>query len=292
MTKATAAPCKVWIGTSGYSFDDWHGPFYPPGTAPGRMLPFYAGQFDTVELNYSYYRLPVARTSAGMVRKTPAGFKFFVKANQAFTHGRNISEAEKFLAGIAPLKEADRLAGLLFQFPQSFKNTPANREYLLQATGEFQDYALAIEFRDCSWAVDSTYSLLEDNGLSLVAVDEPKLSTLFPRIAVATSDLGYVRFHSRNAANWYSSGVRGAERYDYLYNDEELREWLPLLNTIAQRSRNLFIYFNNCHRGQAAQNARAMKKLIEESDLAVEEPEVERGVTGITDGLWDNPDSA
>ena len=160
----------------------------------------------------------------------------------------------------------------LFQFPQSFKNTPENRRYLKAVAGEFAgDSAaagkcgtVAVEFRDRSWDVPPLYEYLEKAGLAFVSVDEPQVSTLFPPVGRATSDVGYVRFHSRDGGKWY----KGAKaRYDYLYSDDELREWLPKLEAIAKRARNLFVYFNNCHRGQAVENARRMKDIIRQTKL-------------------------
>jgi uncharacterized protein YecE (DUF72 family) len=258
----------VRIGTSGYSFKDWLGTFYPSTLASGKMLSFYAVQFDTVEVNFTYYRMPTARTMQGMANKTPDGFRFFVKAHQSFTHKGDLSGSSEFLNGIAPMEESGKLAGLLFQFPQSFKNGEGTRQFLAEVGKTFAKFPVAIEFRDRSWDSTPVYKFLEDNGLTFVAVDEPAISTLFPRKAAATSDIGYVRFHSRNGANWYEGSVK---RYDYLYSDAELKEWLPLFETIAQRAKNVFVYFNNCHRGQAAQNAKEMRELLKQAGYHVGE---------------------
>jgi uncharacterized protein YecE (DUF72 family) len=251
------------VGTSGYSFKDWVGPFYPPGTKGQMMLPLYAREFDTVEVNYTYYRMPAEKTMAGMVEKTSDGFRFFVKAHESFTHEGDLSGREAFLAALAPMREAGRLSGLLFQFPQSFKNTEANRKYL-RALAEGFGRDLAVEFRDRSWDSEAVYRYIEDLGLNFVAVDEPEASTLFPRVARATGDIGYLRLHSRDASKWYRGG---AERYDYLYSEAELREWLPGLREIAQRASQVYVYFNNCHRAQAVENARRMKAIVQEAGL-------------------------
>jgi uncharacterized protein YecE (DUF72 family) len=258
---------RVWIGTSGYSFADWVGPFYPAGTSSARMLEFYASVFNTVEVNFTYYRLPVVKTSRGMVDKTPGGFQFVVKAHQSFTHERDLKDKAAFLDGIAPMREAGKLSGLLFQFPQSFKNTGANREYLARVAEEFQGYVSAVEFRDASWAVQPVYRFLDERGLIGVSVDEPEISTLFPRHALATGAAGYVRFHSRDGKKWYQGAQ---QRYDYNYRDNELKEWVSKILTISERSKNVFVYFNNCHQGQAADNAKTMKRLIREAGLATE----------------------
>ncbi len=256
---------EVYIGTSGYSFKDWVGPYYPEGTKSGDMLEAYALDFGAVEVNYTYYRMPSEKTSAGMVRKTPDGFQFFVKAHKSATHQGDLAGSADFLAALSPMRSEGKLAGILFQFPQSFKNTEENRKYLRAVTEEFGgDLPLAVEFRDNSWDQKPLYEYLEKLKLNFVAVDEPKVSTLFPRVVRATGDVGYLRFHSRNGAKWYRGG---AARYDYLYSDDELREWLPGLREMAMRARNLFIYFNNCHAAQAVQNARKMKELLAQTKL-------------------------
>ncbi len=256
---------KVLVGTSGYSFRDWVGPYYPQGIKSGDMLPFYAEEFDTVEVNYTYYRMPTEKTTAGMVRKTPEGFRFFVKAHKSATHERDLAGTGEFLAALAPMRSEGRLSGVLFQFPQSFKNTAENRKYLKAVSEAFgDDIPLAVEFRDRSWDSEAVYSYLEETGLNFVAVDEPEVSTLFPRVARATGGVGYLRLHSRDGGKWYKGG---AARYDYLYSEAELREWLPGLREMAAKARTLFVYFNNCHAAQAVRNARRMKELLSQTRL-------------------------
>ncbi len=278
----TESKTKVWIGTSGYSFHCWHGVFYPPSLPLSRMLEYYAGQFETLELNYSFYRQPTARASAAMAMRTPPGFRFFVKANQSFTHEYSLENWRVFQDGIAPLQTAGKLEGLLFQFPQSFKNRRLNRAWIDRIVETFGEYRLAIEFRDKSWVQDYVFRYFRENDLSMVAVDEPAISTLFPRMPIATNDTGYVRLHSSNAEKWYT----GDERYDYFYSDAELNEWAELLSKIGERSRNIFVFFNNCHRGQAAQNAKAMKRIIEQAGLNLSCATVDRDVSSIPNGLW------
>jgi len=255
-------PCRVWIGTSGYSFRGWSGDglFYPEGIQPKQMLSYYAAHFPTVEINYTYYGMPTARTSADMAERTPDHFPFFVKAHKTLTHERDLSTAGRFLEGIEPLRQAEKLQGVLCQFPQSFKNTAEHRGFLSRMSEQFRDTPLAVEFRDASWADNAMYTYLKKADMTFVAVDEPAIPTLFPsRTPIATNNIGYVRFHSRNADNWYRSG---AERYDYDYDDAELSQWLPVLETMAGRANDIFVYFNNCHANQAVENAQAMQNLV------------------------------
>ncbi len=255
---------EIRIGTSGYSFPDWVGPYYPPGTKSREMLARYARDFDTVEINATYYRPPTEKAMAGMVERTPEGFSFFVKAHQDFTHQGDLSGSAAFRAALEPMRAAGRLSGLLFQFPQSFKNNEANRRHLAEVARAFPEETAAVEFRDSSWATEAVYRYLETLRLSLVSVDEPETSTLFPRVARATGAVGYLRFHSRDAGKWYAGG---AARYDYRYSDEELGEWLPKLRELAERASRIRVYFNNCFRARAVENARRMKELLKQVDL-------------------------
>ncbi|HEY9847737.1 MAG TPA: DUF72 domain-containing protein, partial [Candidatus Caenarcaniphilales bacterium] len=120
------------IGTSGYSYPDWKGCYYPAGTKQSDMLRFYAEEFDTVEINYTYYRIPAARTLADMARQVPNQFSFTLKANQAMTHDRSAEPKifQTFRAALAPLQEQGKLGCVLAQFPNSFHNDDQNRSYL------------------------------------------------------------------------------------------------------------------------------------------------------------------
>ncbi len=254
---------KFIVGTSGYSFADWVGPFYPPGTRSGDMLGHYARHFDTVELNFTYYRMPTTRTLAGIAARVPEGFRFWVKANQETTHKHNRTIAGEFLEALSPLTEADKLAGVLLQFPQSFHRTVANRQYLAGVLDDFADLPLAAEFRHRSWRTAETDQGLADRNVSLVIPDAPAIDNLYHHDAAVTARVGYLRLHSRNADKWYAGG---AERYDYRYNDAELqdlvRQWLPL----AELTEKIFVYFNNCHAAQAADNAEAFRRLLGQMD--------------------------
>jgi uncharacterized protein YecE (DUF72 family) len=259
---STEAP-RLRIGTSGYSFKDWVGPFYPPGTRPEQQLEFYAQQFDCLELNVTYYRVPDAKLFAGLERRTPPGFEFIVKLHSEVTHARS-GEPEvdrAFVEATQPLAEAGKMKGFLAQFPYSFHNTQESRVYLAGLRQRFPAAPLFVEFRHASWLVPPVAPFLRNAGLSWVSVDEPALPNLLPPEARATSDLGYVRFHGRNAARWYAGG---SERYDYNYSDAELREWAQKIRQLVEETRQVYVFFNNCHAGQAPTNAQAMKDLLDQ----------------------------
>lgn len=137
--------------TSGFSYDDWIGPFYPPGLPAREQLSFYAREFATAEINTTYYRVPEARLVAGWAARTPDGFTFSVKAHQGLTHEREQPDFASFVEVLRPLVEAGKLAAVLAQFPYSFHPTPANRDYLPRVRDGFGDLPTVVEFRHAGW---------------------------------------------------------------------------------------------------------------------------------------------
>ncbi|MER3415870.1 MAG: DUF72 domain-containing protein [Gemmataceae bacterium] len=250
---------QVWVGTSGYSFPDWVGTFYPGTMTPGRMLAYYAHHFPLVEVNYTFYRVPAGNDLERMAAKTPAGFKFTVKLHQSLTHEQDLREADAFRQALEPLQTRGRLLAVLAQFPQRFHWQSAHEEYLGQLAGRLQGTLLAVEFRHRSWARPSVLQRCAEKGMCVVSVDVPSIPSLFPAGLVQTCPTLYVRLHSRNADNWYGDEKT---RYDYSYSDEELGEWIERLEKQAPLAQRALVLFNNCLRGQAAANARRMQELL------------------------------
>ena len=273
---------RIFVGTSGYSFADWVGPFYPPGTRPGDFLPFYARHFETVEVNSSYYRIPSPRAIEQMERKTPPGFRFMVKLNQAMTHERSLepSLVSGFRAALEPLKAAGKYEGLLAQFPWGFRRAPENESHLAALRDALAGAPLFVEFRHASWALPDMQERLRGMSLGFCAVDEPALASLMPPVAWVTAEDAYVRFHGRNAANWWGGRSSGAtigtpretgaapgDRYDYEYRADELKDWVQKVRELAGQARRTYLFFNNCHAGQAARSAKLMQELLRQQDL-------------------------
>lgn len=262
----------VRIGTSGYSFQDWVGPFYPHALRSADHLRYYAARFDCLEVNVTYYRVPDARLLASMDRRTPPGFDFLVKLHGDITHRKSRDRAidRAFDAALAPLRDSGKLRGLLAQFPYGFKNTDANRAFLSDLRQRFPDEDLFVEFRNSGWNTDAVFDFLGSLGLGFVSVDEPPLPGLLPPQVRATTGVGYVRLHGRNAANWYAGAPgerdRGRDRYDYLYDEKELQEWAQKIRALVADVRQVYVFFNNCHAGQAPINAQAFRDLL--ADLA------------------------
>ncbi len=253
----------IRIGTSGFSYKDWEGPFYPPGLPARDRLTYYAREFDTVEVDASYYAIPKASTLAAMASRTPVGFRFCLKAFRGMTHERvdNAALFGQFIAALTPWIEQDRLGCVLAQFPASFRNTPGNRDYLRLLRERMGTIPTVVEFRHRDWITRATGDLLRSLGLGFCCVDQPRLAGLVPPVAAATSTIGYVRFHGRNAAKWWRHD-HAWERYDYAYPPEELAPWIPRIRRLAAATETTFVYANNHWAGQAIDTARQLRRLL------------------------------
>lgn len=253
----------IHIGTSGYSYDDWVGPYYPADLRRAGWLTFYAQEFDTCEINFTYYRLPEARILAAMAGKTPDGFLFTVKASQELTHQRegNAELFDKFVGALHPLIEAGKFGCVLAQFPYSFHPSKENREYIRLLPERMHGLPVVVEFRNVRWLTAETYGLLRESGLGFCCVDEPRLKGLIPPVAEATSRVAYVRFHGRNAKKWWQHD-EAWERYDYTYSKEELEEWVPKIRELDAEAEHTFAFANNHWRGQAIDTARQLRLLL------------------------------
>jgi uncharacterized protein YecE (DUF72 family) len=250
---------QIWIGTSGYSYPDWVGAFYPAGTRPGRMLAHYSRVFPLVELNFTFYRLPTAAMLTRLAAQVPAGFQFVVKLPRTLSHDEDPHDLVPFREAVHALRQADRLSSLLCQLPQASHHAPKHRAWLERLAEEFAGCRLAVEFRHRSWFRPDVPPWLREHDLDLVAVDVPDLPGLYPRCLVQSSPRVYIRLHSRNAANWYRSDK---DRYDYDYDDDALTGWIDALRRTADRSERVLLLFNNCQRSQAAANAQRMRELL------------------------------
>lgn len=248
------------VGTSGYSFPDWVGTFYPEGTRPEGMLEEYARHFEAVEVNFTYYRMPAARTMDSLARRTPPGFVFWVKANESITHKGDMGQTPAFLDALAPMTQAGKLGGVLLQFPQSFHRTIDNRKYLAGALDTFGSTPTAVEFRHHSWQAPETILGLTGRGVTIAVPDSPAIPELYHVPPTATTRTGYLRLHSRSASKWHA-GL--AQRYDYDYSTAELEAFAAEWATLAGQVDKVVAFFNNCHRGQAAWNAEAFRRIVE-----------------------------
>jgi uncharacterized protein YecE (DUF72 family) len=235
---------NLHLGTSGWSYPGWRGRFYPAGLPSGGWLPFYAGSFNTVEINMSFYRLPKPEVLRRWSDLTPAGFLFTLKANRQITHIkklRNVGHEVSFFYHLAR-NLGDKLGCILYQLPPVIaRDDSLLREFLSVLSPEYRN---VIEFRDPSWYAEDVYALLRTSRATFCIVSSAKV----PADAVMTSDTAYFRFH----------GLTGGYRHDY--SEPELREWAGLIR--ATGATETFAYFNNDYQAQAVGNARRLRELL------------------------------
>lgn len=270
--------------------------FYPASVkTPEDRLRFYAEQFDSVEVDATYYALLAERNAELWVERTPADFTFHIKAFALLTtHGAEIKRLpsaikelltpeelakprlsaarepvrdlafQMFNSALAPLRAAGKLGWLVFQFPPWFSATRGNAQYLEDCRRRLPNDGLAIEFRHASWLAeerrDRTLDLLRRLGAAYVIVDEPQVKDAVPPVCRATTEEAYVRFHGHNAENWTKKGISVAERYKYLYSERELADWAQRLRGLGARTTN--VIFNNCYANFGVMNATTMKQLL------------------------------
>jgi uncharacterized protein YecE (DUF72 family) len=301
------------IGTCSWADEALSKYFYPPGLPAGERLAYYSERFDTVELDSTYYRLPVESMAERWVEQTPDDFVMHVKAFGVMTRhpvkreqlppdlrdeapvddrGRVDRPPREFRAevfrqfreALDPLRRAEKLGGILFQFPPYVVYKPASLDYLTWAREQMEEDEMLVEFRHTSWYEESVrsdvLSFLEEHGMSLVVVDAPKVEAknVPPTLLALTSPTLYLRFHGRNADTWNVRGRSAAERFDYLYSAEELREWVGPLRELSGQAENAYVLFNNNNRSpggdggwvsQAATNAQSFRQLLKEAQVPV-----------------------
>jgi uncharacterized protein YecE (DUF72 family) len=283
------------IGTSGWNYPSgpgkWNGIFYPAtrskraGTDQFDELRFYAEHFNTVEVNSTFYGQPRPEVTRGWAERTPADFDFSLKLYQKFTHPKMFRDAalkrapggdgplldllaqvtrsdiDEFRDGIDPLASAGKLGALLAQFPASFKDSAASRDYLAQLLRAFQDYPMAVELRHKSWsdAIGDTLAMLNEFDAAWVQIDEPKFrfsirQNYLPNIA----SFYYMRLHGRNAAQWWHHEHRD-DRYNYLYSKQELQEFSDTIGAANELVKKSYLYTNNHFSAKSIVNAVMLK---------------------------------
>lgn len=243
------------VGTSGYHYRDWRGPFYPEALPPKRWLPFYARHFDTLEINASFYRLPTAATFASWAAQVPVGFVFAVKFSRFGTHRKKLLDAKatvgRFLERAQGL--GSTLGPVLVQLPPRFRCNPTRLDAFLTAAPKAQRWA--VELRDPSWLVPRIFRLLERHGAALVIHD---LIDDHPR--VVTADFVYLRFHGRENGAGYPSQALVADA-------RRLASYLA-------RGLDVYAYFNNDRGAAAVADARRLRRYVEARiDAAPKAPE-------------------
>ena len=254
------------IGTAGYSYPAWVGPFYPPGTSSTGMLGEYARHFPAVEINSSFYRPPTVEQADKLARRTPPGFGFSLKVPKTASHDRSPDDLPAMKAAADRLAEAGKLLGLLVQVPESYHHTDRNRDWLRRVADGLRPHRTAVEFRHRSWDFDGLGGWLTDAGLDVVSVGVPAIPSLFPAGLRVTNRRVYARLHSQNAAAWYA-GEKA--RYHYDYPEAVIRKWAGALYAAAGEADEALFFFNNCVGVQAIENARTLAAAVRRLGPAV-----------------------
>lgn len=258
----------IYIGTGGYSNEEWLGLLYPEDAKKTEFLKYYSEEFNAVEVNSSFYNIPGHKAFAGMVEKSSGQVQFCVKIHQDFTHTRKVDEnlVERMIDSPRPLMEANVFGMFLAQFPYSFHRTPQNRRYLDQLASWFEGQPLAIEFRHISWHIEEVRDAFAARGIVFVSVDYPQLAGMpisdLHLSTQASKRRGYIRLHGRNDATWWE-GQSAAERHDYRYTPAELKTWADRIQAAhLQPEDELYIFFQNTTKGHALINIPQLKKAL------------------------------
>jgi len=236
---------SVFVGTSGWTYDDWYGPFYPEDIKASERLSFYAEQFDTVEVNATFYRLPTEPMIKAWNTRLGEDFHLVVKGSRIVTHLKKIANCEEALEKFFErVFQLTRLEVILWQLPPSLHKDVDRLETFLSLLPKKSRHA--VEFRHESWWDDDVVKVLSDHDCAFVAISHSSL----PEKILPTTDFLYVRFHGQD---------REAYRYDY--TDQELSHWVSILKPHL-RGRTLYAFFNNDYNANAPRNALTLKELF------------------------------
>ncbi len=267
---------SFYIGTAGWSYKDWEGIVYPAKKEPGfHALVFLAKYINVVEINSTFYRPPALRMSWSWIKRVDAypDFLFTVKLHRVFTHQRkefSQKDINEFKTGIEPLKTHNRLAAILIQFPWSFARNSINIAYLTGLFKSFAGFPLALEIRHGSWDNTEFYDLLAEHHVSFCNIDQPLFGNSIKPSAICTNpEFSYVRLHGRNYKNWFNETAGRDERYNYLYSNDELGNWIQKIKDLGKKSKKVVVITNNHYRGQALANALQIKNMVTQEKLDI-----------------------
>jgi uncharacterized protein YecE (DUF72 family) len=300
---------KVLTGTASWTdptllASDW----YPPeADTPEERLRHYSSRFPLVEVDSTYYSLPAERTAELWNERTPDDFTFDFKAFRLFTGHptplralpRAIRDGlpatfadrtsvyqddlpreavddiwERYRLALMPVHAAGKLGAVFLQYPKWFFFSTKNMEKISRARERLPDYNVAVEFRQPSWMSDrnarQTLDFLHDHGIAYTSVDEPQgTSASVPPIAEATSEIAVVRFHGRRQETWDKRGVGVEERFKYLYSEGELTEWVPKIQHLQEKTREVHALMNNCYADFGVRNAQQLGLLLQQRGVPV-----------------------
>lgn len=292
---------EIHVGTCSWTDPTMVRAWYPVGvSSAAERLRYYASNFDTVEVDSTFYGLPTASTSHLWAERTPENFTFHIKAFGMLTrhgvkperlpaalrsrynfeldrYGRILHPSTElraevfglFSEALQPLRDKGKLGVVLLQYPPYFVAKQRNRDYIAESAAMLSPDKLAVEFRHASWVepqeLNSTLDLLTSLGLTYVCVDEPRLPgpTVLPPLTAVTADTAYVRFHGRNIDTWNARVASAAERFRYFYSVEELAEWVAPIRSLQEEAGITYAMFNNCYADYAPRNAQQLMSLLD-----------------------------
>lgn len=234
----TGAP-RVWVGTSGYNYAEWKGSFYPERLSSAKMLPYYAERFSTVEINYTFYRMPTAKLLSGWDAATPPAFTFTLKAPRRITHDARLRQCDDLVAAFCDAAQSlgPKLGVLLFQLPPSFKKDLAVLDAFLAMLP--QRVRAAFEFRHASWHDEDVFERLAARELALCIADSERLTTP----TVATASYGYFRLRDEG------------------YDEADIARWADVIRG-EPRWRDVFVYFKHEAAGRGPALAKRLAELL------------------------------
>ncbi|MGA9393268.1 MAG: DUF72 domain-containing protein [Candidatus Sulfotelmatobacter sp.] len=239
--------CDIRIGTSGFHYKHWKGPFYPARTHDSKLLSYYVQHFDTVELNNSFYRLPTPEAFDGWRDATPENFIFAVKASRFITHNKKLKDPEHAIENLLPraARLGSKLGPVLFQLPPHWRVNPDRLIGLLEILP--RDLRYAFEFRELSWLTREIDSILRKFNAAFCIYE---LAGYHSPLGV-TADYAYVRLHGPDPGKYQGS-----------YTDEQLCKWARQIESWARELKAIYVYFDNDQHGYAAVNALTLKTMV------------------------------
>ena len=277
---------KYYIGTAGWSYKDWVPNFYPKNQSGGfDWLQFYSHYFNCVEVNSTYYTYISPKIVEGWIKKVDDAddFIFHIKLHQDFTHKKKFDEQniKAVRYNLDLLRKAERLGGLLIQFPYSFAFDGSSVQHIQKIKDIFPDISCFVEVRHSSWRNNRALEFFKQNDLTLCTIDQPQIGQSIPFEPIVTNDKAYIRFHGRNVEAWKKSlsnfgkeqtYEEQSSRYHYLYSPGELIEIAQKIKSIGSKVKEINVIMNNHPQGDAVANAFELIHLLEER-TKVEMPE-------------------
>lgn len=228
----------IWVGTSGYNYPEWKGSFYPAELSAAKMLPYYAARFPTVEINYTFYRMPSEKLLSGWTAQVPKTFRFTLKAPRRITHDAKLVGCDALTATFCMVAGTlgDQLGSLLFQLPPSLKKDLPRLDAFLDTLPP--KAPAAFEFRHASWFDDEVFARLKSRGRTLCVADSEKLETPLE----VTGDIGYFRLRDEG------------------YQPADIEAWAGKIDALRTRCADIYVYFKHEEKGIGPELARQLMR--------------------------------